>query len=136
MVDAEGLAHVPGAIRLARTTVEGRVTPGVRHVRETWLHTIAAGNAEVADAVHKAVFGPLQMLSEYERTALLETVGDLVAYGGTIANIAERTHRHRNTVRRRLRDFTTLTGLDVTSTSDLAVTALALTVEQRRSHSG
>ncbi|MFF8626036.1 helix-turn-helix domain-containing protein, partial [Rhodococcus erythropolis] len=136
VVDAEGLAHVPGAIRLARTTVEGRVTPGVRHVRETWLHTIAAGNAEVADAVHKAVFGPLQMLSEYERTALLETVGDLVAYGGTIANIAERTHRHRNTVRRRLRDFTTLTGLDVTSTSDLAVTALALTVEQRRSHSG
>ncbi|NHP18473.1 hypothetical protein G8767_33715 [Rhodococcus sp. IC4_135] len=55
---------------------------------------------------------------------------------GELSRTSPNAHRHRNTVRRRLRDFTTLTGLDVTSTSDLAVTALALTVEQRRSHSG
>jgi hypothetical protein len=132
VVDADGLPDVARAIRLARTAVEGRIATGVRHVRDSWLHAIAAGNTEVSDAVHEAVFGPLSALSEFELSAVLETVGDLVIHGGTIANIAERTYRHRNTVRRRLRDFTTLTGLDVTRTSDLATIALAFAVERNR----
>lgn len=132
VVEAEGLSEVPRAIKLARVAVAGRSTPGVRHVRNDWLHAVAAGNTEVSNAVHDAVFGPLQALSEYERSAIVETVGDLVIHGGTIANVADRTYRHRNTVRKRLRDFTDLTGLDLSHTSDLATTAIAFTVENNR----
>ncbi|OZC84656.1 hypothetical protein CH254_19760 [Rhodococcus sp. 06-412-2C] len=128
VVDANGLTRVPRAIRLARTAVDGRGDPGVRHVRDTWLQVIAAGNSEISDAVYQAAFGPLNTLTDYERTAILETVGDLVAHGGTIADIAGRTYRHRNTVRRRLKDFTELTGLDLARTADLATTALAFSV--------
>ncbi|GAC67406.1 helix-turn-helix domain-containing protein [Gordonia soli] len=129
IVDADGLGDVPRAIRLARTAVHGRSTAGVRHVREDWLHAVAGAGGEVADAVHAAVFGPLDDLSHYERTAILETVGDLVEHGGSIADVAERTYRHRNTVRKRLRDFTALTGLDVSRTRDLATTAIAFAVD-------
>ena len=59
---------------------------------------------------------------------------DLVAHGGTTADIAARTYRHRNTVRKRLQDFTTLTGFDVSDTTDLATTAIAFTVERARSN--
>ncbi|MDH6196676.1 hypothetical protein M2272_003329 [Mycobacterium frederiksbergense] len=132
IVGAEGLAMVPRAIRLARMAVAGRAAPGVRHLQDNWLHAVTAANAELSDALHAAVYEPLLALSDYERSAILETVGDLIAHGGTIANVAERTFRHRNTVRKRLRSFTALTGLDLTETNDLATTAIAFTVDAQK----
>lgn len=128
VIDVDGLAGVPRAIRLARMAVGGRVDPGVRRVRDTWLHAVASANTELSRALHAAVFHPLGAVTEHERNGIIETVGDLVQHGGTIADIAARTFRHRNTVRKRLRVFTTLTGFDPFQTGDLATVAIAFTV--------
>jgi hypothetical protein len=133
VIEADGLSAVPRAIRLARMVVGGRSDPGVRRVRDNWLHAVTAANAELSEALHAAVFRPLDNLTKHERNGILETVGDLVAHGGTIADIAARTFRHRNTVRKRLAAFTSLTGLDLAVTSDLATTAIAFAVESSTS---
>lgn len=129
VIDANGLAAVPRSIRLARMAVQGRADPGVQRVRDNWLHAVTAANTELSQALHDAVFAPLATLTEYERNGILETVGDLVAHGGTIADIATRTYRHRNTVRKRLQAFTSLTGFDLAETTDLATTAIAFAVD-------
>ena len=128
VADADGLGGVARAIRLARMAVHGRTNPGVQRLNASWLDAVTAANSELSDAIHAAVFHPLAALGVGERSGLLETVGDLVAHGGAIATIAERTYRHRNTVRARLRTFTALTGLDLTKTNDLATVAIAFTV--------
>lgn len=129
VIDADGMTAVPRAIRLARMVVGGRSDVGVRRVRDNWLHAVTTANAELSEALHAAVFRPLDTLTGHERTGILETVGDLVAHGGTIADIAARTFRHRNTVRKRLSVFASLTGLDLAVTSDLATAAIAFAVE-------
>jgi hypothetical protein len=134
VIDAAGMAAVPRAIRLARMAVSGRSDLGVRWVRDNWLHAVTAANAELSEALHSAVFRPLGTLTEHERNGILETVGDLVTHGGTIADIATRTYRHRNTVRKRLSVFTTLTGFNLTETSDLATAAIAFAVDSSKSH--
>ena len=134
VIDADGLGDVPRVIRLARMTLHGRTNPGVARARDNWLHAVTAANDELSNAIHDAVFRPLAALTDHERNGILETVGDLVAHGGTTADIAARTYRHRNTVRKRLQDFTALTGFDVSDTTDLATTAIAFTVESARSN--
>ena len=126
--DAEGLSNVARAVRLARMAVHGRTEPGIRRLQESWLNAVAAANAELASAIRQTVFGPLEELSQNERSGILETLEDLVSHGGTIAHIAERTYRHRNTVRSRLRSFTDLTGLDLAKSNDLATVAIAFAV--------
>jgi sugar diacid utilization regulator len=113
--------------------VGGRSDLGVRWVRDNWLHAVTAANAELSEALRSAVFLPLGTVTEHERTGILETVGDLVAHGGTIADIAARTYRHRNTIRKRLSVFTSLTGLNLAATSDLATAAIAFAVEDSKS---
>jgi hypothetical protein len=130
IIDADGLGSVPRAIRLARMSVRGRTDPGVRKVRDNWLHAVTSANTELSTALWEAVFGPLSALTEFERNGIMETVGDLVRHGGAIADIAARTYRHRNTVRKRLQTFTALTGFDLSQTTDLATTAIAFTVER------
>ena len=132
VVDVDGLSAVPAAIRLARMAVSGRSTPGLQRLRDDWLIAVAAANDELSDALHRNVFGPLQRLTANERGSVLETVGDLVEHGGTIADIAARTYRHRNTVRKRLQTFTMLTGLDLSLTKDLATTAIAFAIDAYR----
>ncbi|MET4432459.1 helix-turn-helix domain-containing protein [Mycolicibacterium sp. 624] len=129
---ADGLGAVAQSIRLARMAVRGRAHPGIQWLNDSWLNAVTAANAELSEAIHAAVFQPLAALSAGERSGLLETVGDLVSHGGTIAMIAERTYRHRNTVRARLRTFAALTGLDLTTTNDLATVAIAFTVDAAR----
>jgi hypothetical protein len=133
VIDADGMTAVPRAIRLARMVVGGRSDVGVRRVRDNWLHAVTAANAELSEALHSAVFRPLDTLTGHERHGILETVGDLVAHGGTIADIAARTFRHRNTVRKRISVFASLTGLDLAVTSDLATAAIAFVVESSKS---
>jgi PucR C-terminal helix-turn-helix domain len=133
VIDADGMTAVPRAIRLARMVVGGRSDLGVRRVRDNWLHAVTAANAELSEALHSAVFRPLDDVTAHERNGILETVGDLVTHGGTIADIAARTFRHRNTVRKRLSVFASLTGLDLAVTSDLATTAIAFAVESSKS---
>ncbi|MFF0450293.1 helix-turn-helix domain-containing protein [Streptomyces sp. NPDC004609] len=130
--EADGLRNVARAIRLARMAVRGRTEPGLQRLDQSWLNAVAAADPELSEALHLAVFAPLAALSRSERTGILETVGDLVSHGGTIAQIAERTYRHRNTVRARLRSFTELTGLDLSTTKDLATTAIAFAIDALR----
>jgi hypothetical protein len=136
VIDAAGMASIPRAIRLARMAVRGRSDPGVRWVRDNGLHAVTAATAEESEALQAAVFLPLRTLTEHERTGILETVGDLVAHGGTIANIATRTYRHRNTVRKRLGVFKSLTGFNLAETSDLATVAIAFAVEGSKTPAG
>lgn len=132
LVDVDELSAVPAAIRLARMAVKGRTTPGLAKLQDDWLTVVASANEELSNALHGNVFGPLERLTEHERGSVLESVGDLVEHGGTIADIAARTYRHRNTVRKRLQTFTALTGLDLALTKDLATTAIAFAIEARR----
>ncbi|OBB30588.1 hypothetical protein A5792_17635 [Mycolicibacterium peregrinum] len=133
---ADGLGSVARAIRLARMSVQGRSGSGVTRLQDNWLHAVVAANKELSGAIHSAVFGPLARLSASERHGLTETVGDLAANGGAIANIAERTYRHRNTVRARLRAFTELTGLDLAKTNDLATVTIAFMIDASRNGAG
>lgn len=128
-VGCDGLEGVPAAVRLARLAVRGRTTQGVDALEDNWLPALAAADHELATAIHRMVFSPLAALSDYERSALLETIGDFLSRGGSIANVAERTFRHRNTVRARLRQFTELTGLDLSVPRDLATATLAFHIE-------
>ncbi|MGW4097272.1 MULTISPECIES: PucR family transcriptional regulator [unclassified Mycobacterium] len=136
VVTAAGLDSVARAIRLARMAVHGRSDVGVERLQDNWLHAVVAANQELSEEIHSAVFGPLNRLSESERHGLTETVGDLTANGGTIANIAERTYRHRNTVRGRLRAFTELTGFDLTKTNDLATVTIAFMIDANMKATG
>jgi DNA-binding NarL/FixJ family response regulator len=136
VVTANGLSSVARAIRLARMAVGGRCKSGVERLHDNWLHAVVAANQELSEAIHSAVFGPLASLSISERHGLTETVGDLTANGGTIANIAERTYRHRNTVRGRLRAFTELTGFDLSRTNDLATVTIAFMIDAHKQAAG
>lgn len=136
VVTVDRLGSVARAVRLARMSVQGRSGSGVTRLQDNWLHAVVAANQELSEAIHFAVFGPLATLSASERHGLTETVGDLAANGGAIANIAERTYRHRNTVRARLRAFTELTGFDLSKTNDLATVTIAFMIDANRKAAG
>lgn len=131
-VFSDGLTSVARSIRLGRMAVRGRAAPGVERLDDTWFDALAVANSELSEAMHAAVFLPLSGLSASERSGLVETVGDLTTNGGTIADVARRTYRHRNTVRARLRDFAALTGFNLSIPKDFATVTFAFSIETMR----
>ncbi len=124
LAEARGLGEVARGLRLARAAARG--ADGPRLLRGHWGSAALAADAELAESLVETVLGPLDRLAEPARTAVLETLEACFAGDGSVADIAARTFRHRNTVRRRLQDVVELTGLDPRRPADAALLALAL----------
>jgi DNA-binding PucR family transcriptional regulator len=76
--------------------------------------------------LRRLALGPLEDYAERRRADLLETLRTFVACDLDRRRAAERLHVHPNTLDYRLRRVEELTGLRLSSTSDLVVTCLAL----------
>lgn len=122
----EGLAWVPCGLRLARRIVAAMTGPGVRALGDAWVATMVNADSELAQALGKRVLGPLLQLPENERSAILETVETFLDGGGSVADVAAKLYRHRNTVRYRLQAAERLSGLDFSRPADLATMLLAI----------
>jgi hypothetical protein len=123
---ADGLRSVPRSLRLARRVVLGMAEPGLRTLESSWIPTLVGVDRELADALGNAILGPLLKLPELERSAILETIEAFLDGGGSVADVAAKLYRHRNTVRHRLQSAERLCGLDFSRPADLATMTLAI----------
>lgn len=129
-VRASDLSGVPRALRVARRVAMVRNSGSTANVGEQPLEQLAALQPEVVDAVLEDRLRALSALTAAETSGIWETIEALVAGDGSVADIAARTYRHRNTVRSRIERVRELTSLDSRVPSDLTV--LALAVARRR----
>lgn len=130
--DVVGLGNVPLGLRLARAAVRGSQTPGIRHLRQNWVHASAFSDMEVGEALMSDVFSPIFSLVNHEREAVMETIEAFLAGDGTVADISQRTYRHRNTVRKRLQLLQDITGLNLSRPGDVTSLSLAFDVYRER----
>lgn len=119
----ETLTETAPGLRLARAAVRGADEPGVHALESRWVGAFATADNELGAALVRMTLG--RLLAAPERDALLETL-EAYARLGSVAKVAERTFRHRNTVRNRLRVAEELCGLDLSVPQDSAILALAL----------
>lgn len=130
-VDADGLAETPRAVRLARAAIRSDAGPGLRPLRSHWIGAVMSGNEEVTGIMARDVLEPLMRLRDHD--GLLDTLRHYLAIG-SIAEVADRTYRHRNTVRNRLLAVENATGLSLAVPAEAAL--LAMAVEWLRTDTG
>ncbi|MFD1211629.1 helix-turn-helix domain-containing protein [Arthrobacter sp. GCM10027362] len=130
--DVDGLKSVPKGIRLARAVIRGSDQPGIRHLRQGWTGAFASVDSELSDILAAEVLAPVESLPPTERDACFEAIAAYVASDGTIADIARITYRHRNTIRKRLQQLESVTGLDLSRPADITTISLAYDAYRRR----
>ncbi|GAA2898113.1 hypothetical protein GCM10010472_65660 [Pseudonocardia halophobica] len=121
--DVAGLAEVPRGVRFARAASRSDAAPGLRPIREHWIGAIMSGQDELTGPMAREVLAPLLALRDSE--GLLGTLRSFLEFG-SIAEVAERTYRHRNTIRNRLQTVETATGLDLSVPQHTARLTMAL----------
>jgi hypothetical protein len=122
------LEEAPAGRRQARLAILA-ATPGSREVLRFDEHPLAvllASTPERADALVRAVLGPVLDLPSDDRAVTLQTVQAWLDAEGSTSTAAERLYVHRNTVRYRLRRFEELTGCDLAKPVDAAKVHVAL----------
>lgn len=122
----DGLARVPRGTRLARMVTQSVVGPGVHLLSSHWSAALLAANHELAEALADDVLRPLVALPPHERAAVFETLEAYLDGEGSMAEVAVRTLRHRNTVTNRLNTVERVTGLSLSKPKDIATLALAM----------
>jgi hypothetical protein len=132
-VPAIGLGGVPRALRVARRVAAARQPGSFADVGDEPFEQLAALEPDVVAAILEYRLRGLKGLTAAEKAGMWETVEALVIGDGSVADIAARTYRHRNTIRARIDRLRELTGLNSRVPSDLAI--LALAVAQRRATS-
>jgi hypothetical protein len=132
-VPAIGLGGVPRALRVARRVAAARQPGSFADVGDEPFEQLAALEPDVVAAILEYRLRGLKGLTAAEEAGMWETVEALVIGDGSVADIAARTYRHRNTIRARIDRLRELTGLSSRVPSDLAI--LALAVAQRRATS-
>ena len=130
--DVQGLEAVPRGLRLARTAIRGSNRPGILLLRDRWTFAMATSDSELADSMIADVLAPIWSLPAHDREAILETIEAFLAGDGSVADIAQRTFRHRNTVRKRLQATEELTGLSLSRPKDITTLNLAFDIYQSR----
>ena len=109
-------ARIPAALAEARLAARS-IVPGVdRLVRfgsDPTAHLLATV-PEAGASMARQILGPVLTLPAAERDDLLSVLAAWYDCAGSAADVAERLHCHRNTVRYRLRKVRDLTGRDVT----------------------
>jgi hypothetical protein len=118
-----GLASVPRGIRLARAAIKSDAGPGVRLLQAHWIGAIMADNEELAGTMAKGVLAPIMILRD--RNAIFDTLQSYLMLG-SVAEVAEATYRHRNTVRNRLQVVEKATDLTLSRPAEVAVLAMAV----------
>lgn len=122
----DGLAAVPRGVRLARAVIPTLTCPGVHLLESDWPSALVGSNEELARALADQVLGPVTALPENDRAAVFETLEAFLDGSGSVAEVAEVTLRHRNTVRNRLHTVERVTGLSLSRPRDLATITLAM----------
>lgn len=120
---AATLTETASGLRLARAAVRGADEPGVHLLESRWVGAFATADNELGAALVRTTLG--RLLAAPGRDALLETL-EAYARLGSVAEVADETFRHRNTVRNRLRIAEELCGLDLSVPRDSAILALGL----------
>ncbi|GAA2410528.1 hypothetical protein GCM10010191_19290 [Actinomadura vinacea] len=120
--DVDGLADTPRGVRLARAAIRSDAAPGLRPIRSHWIGAIMSGNEELTGLMAREVLAPLLTLRNHD--ILIDTLRGYLELG-SIAEVAGRTYRHRNTVRTHLQTIETATGLDISIPTDAALLTMA-----------
>ncbi|SEB57596.1 PucR family transcriptional regulator [Streptomyces melanosporofaciens] len=120
--DIDGLADAPRGVRLARAAIRSDAGPGLRPIRAHWIGAIMSSNEELTGLMAGEVLAPLMELREHD--SLIETLHSYLELG-SIAEVAQQTFRHRNTVRNRLQTIENATGLDLSIPADAALLTMA-----------
>jgi hypothetical protein len=120
---AEDLAATARGLRLARAAKRGAAAPGTYALEARWVEAMASSDDELGEALVHDTLGKL--LAASEREALLESLRAYLEIGSVIG-VAERTYRHRNTVRNRLRQVEALCHVDLEVPRDVTRLSLAL----------
>lgn len=124
--DVGDLGSVPKGMRLARAAVRGRTKQqGIRHLRQSWIPAFTSVDGELSESLVATVLAPVESLPPTERDACLEILAAYVASDGSIADIATVTYRHRNTIRKRLHQIESMTGMDFSRPADITTISLA-----------
>ncbi|GAA3691729.1 helix-turn-helix domain-containing protein [Arthrobacter ginkgonis] len=138
--DVHGLKAVPKGLRLARAVIRGSSQPGIRHLRQSWTGAFASVDSELSDSLAADILAPLESLPPTERDACFETLAAYVVSDGTITDISKITYRHRNTIRKRLQQLESVTGLNLARPADVTTMSLAYDAyalrEKRRADRG
>jgi hypothetical protein len=116
---AEVRALLGVGVRLGRT--------GRMHIEDHLPELLLARSPRIGERLRRRALGPLEEYAQRRRANLLETLRTFVACDLDRRRAAERLHVHPNTLDYRLRRVEELTGLRLSSTSDLVLTCLALT---------
>lgn len=122
-----------GRLRPALTEIRALVQVGIDHgktgrlaVEDHLPELLLAGAPRIGELVRRRALGPLEDYSERRRADLLETVQTFIACDLDRRRAAEQLQVHPNTLDYRLRRMEELTGLRLSSTSDLVLICLAL----------
>lgn len=121
-------ARIPAALAEARLAARS-IVPGVdrlvRYGSDPTAHLLATV-PEAGASMARQILGPVLTLPAPERDDLLSVLSAWYECAGAAADVADRLHCHRNTVRYRLRKVRDLTGRDVTDPIASAELFLAL----------
>ena len=122
------LEDAPAGRRQARLASLA-ATPGSREVlrfEEHPLGVLLASTPERAEAMVRAVLGPVFDLPGDDRAVTLQTLHAWLDAEGSTSTAAQHLYVHRNTVRYRLDRFQELTGCDLAKPADAAHAYVAL----------
>lgn len=124
-MSARGLSRVPRALRACERVASSRLLTGVLNLDVDWGTALAHLEGDYLDALIDERFASLDTVAPSDLEMLWETMEALLDSDGTIADTAERSFRHRNTIRYRLERFEQITGLNPRRPGDLALIHLA-----------
>lgn len=122
----DGLAAVDTGYRMAHTAARTMTAGGLAVLDERLPEALLVDSPElVARLVHTALGGLLE-LPESDRDILLETLGELLASGGSPTHAAAALFCHRNTVIYRMRRIEAATGRAIADPRDRLLLTLGL----------
>ncbi|MCD2195283.1 helix-turn-helix domain-containing protein [Actinomycetospora endophytica] len=126
------LTDAPRAAAHARLAAEAarRDPPHVLRYDDDPTAVLLAGSPDLSRRIRQNVLGPLLALPEPDRDALLETLRAWSLRQGSLADVAQTLHIHRNTLYLRIRRIEEITGRSTTDPH--AVAELHLAIEALR----
>ena len=129
--EVHGVAALARAATLARALLTATGGAAPTSLREGFAPLLRAEAVSLVAGFEHELVGGWHAAPADERERLAETVRAFVR-SGSIQATADDLFVHRNTVFKRLRAFTTLTGLDLTVPRDAAIALLVLPIDPTR----
>lgn len=118
-----GLDCVPRGVRLAKAVLLSESSPGIHPIRSHWIGAIMTSREDLTQLMVEEFISPLLELPM--RGDLLETL-KVYLRTGSVAEAADVTFRHRNTIRNHLRKVEETTGLQLSIPAESAMLTMAI----------